>query len=73
MSEDEQVERRKDQPAGAEKPAKKPKYDWDDPKTPAGDAPPMPRWPLLLAAAAWGAWLIFLVAMMIVRLGTTAG
>jgi hypothetical protein len=35
---------------------------------PAGDSPPKPRWPLLLAAVAWGAWMAFLVVMLIVRL-----
>lgn len=72
MPEDKQAERRKDQLVGAEKPAEPPKYNWDDPAIPAGDAPPLPRWPLILAAAAWGAWLVFLVVMMIMRLGTTA-
>ncbi len=35
---------------------------------PAGDSPPKPRWPLILAAAAWGTWMAFLVAMLVVRL-----
>lgn len=35
---------------------------------PAGDSPPKARWPLILAAAAWGAWMLFLGAMLIVRL-----
>lgn len=35
---------------------------------PAGDSPPKARWPLILAAAAWGTWMLFLVAMLIVRL-----
>lgn len=34
---------------------------------PAGDSPPKPRWPLLLAAAAWGMWLVFMIVMMAVR------
>lgn len=38
---------------------------------PAGDSPPKARWPLVLAAVAWGAWLLFLIAMMIVRLSET--
>lgn len=46
--------------------------DWSDPAIPAGDAPPMARWPLFAAAAAFGLWLIFLVAMVIVRMRTTA-
>lgn len=43
------------------------KYNWDDPNVPAGDAPPMPRWPLWGAAAAWGGWLIFVVVMMVLE------
>jgi hypothetical protein len=54
------------------KPAKEPKYNWEDPAVPAGDAPPMPRWPLVLAVAAWCGWLVFLVVMMVMRLQTTA-
>jgi hypothetical protein len=52
--------------------AKKRKYDWDDPAVPPGDAPAMPRWPILLGVAAWGAWLIFLIVMAVVRIQTTA-
>jgi hypothetical protein len=39
---------------------------------PAGDLPPQPRWPLVLASAAWGLWVVFLVAMMWMRIRTTA-
>lgn len=46
--------------------------DWFDPAIPAGDAPPMARWPLFAAAIAFGLWLIFLVVMVIVRMRTTA-
>jgi hypothetical protein len=35
---------------------------------PAGDSPPKPRWPLILAAVAWGAWMAFLIVMLAVRL-----
>jgi hypothetical protein len=35
---------------------------------PAGDSPPLPRWPLILSATLYGLWMIFLIAMMIVRL-----
>lgn len=60
-------------PAAGDKSAKQPKYDWDDPNIPAGDAPLMPRWPLVLSAVAWCGWLVFLVAMMVLRLRTTSG
>ncbi len=48
-----------------------PRYDWDDPSVPPGDAPAMPRWPMILGAVAWGGWVIFLVVMAIVRIRTT--
>ncbi len=35
---------------------------------PAGDSPPKPRWPLVLAALAWGTWMAFLVVMLLIRL-----
>jgi len=35
---------------------------------PAGDSPPKPAWPLILAFVAWGGWLIFLIAMAVYRL-----
>ena len=37
--------------------------DWADPNVPAGDAPPLPRWPLVLSAIAWLGWLVFLIFM----------
>jgi hypothetical protein len=49
-----------------------PKYDWNDPSVPAGDAPPMPRWPLIVSSIAFGLWFIFLVVMAIVRVKTTS-
>jgi len=45
--------------------AKPPQIDWADPKTPVGDAPPLPRWPLIVAVAGWTAWIGFLAAMVI--------
>jgi hypothetical protein len=38
---------------------------------PAGDLPPQPRWPLVLASAAWGLWIVFLVVMTWMRMRTT--
>lgn len=37
--------------------------DWADPSVPMGDAPPMPKWPLVLTASAWLVWIVFLVVM----------
>ena len=36
---------------------------WDDPSVPAGNAPPMPKWPLPLMLAVWGTWAGFLAAV----------
>ena len=36
----------------------------------AADGGAQPRWPLVLSAAAWGVWLIFLLVMMVMRLST---
>ena len=49
---------------------KQPRINWNDPDVPAGNAPPLPRWPLVLAALVWVGWLGFLVAMAVVRTST---
>lgn len=46
---------------------KKSRVNWDDPSVPVGDAPPMPRWPVVVTAIAWLAWVIFLIAMLASR------
>ncbi len=43
---------------------------WDN-DLPAGDSPPLPRWPLIVAIVAYVLWMMFLIAMMIVRLRYT--
>ncbi len=43
-----------------------------DPSLPAGDSPPMPRWPLIAGIVAWCLWIVFLVAMMMMRLRSEA-
>ncbi len=40
---------------------------WDN-DLPAGDSPPLPRWPLTASAVAYGVWMIFLISMMVMRL-----
>jgi len=40
---------------------------WDN-DLPAGDSPPLPRWPLTAAIVAYCIWMGFLASMMIVRL-----
>ncbi len=48
----------------------KPKSIWDN-DLPAGDSPPLPRWPLTAAAVAYGLWMVFLISMMILRMSGT--
>ena len=45
--------------------------DWADPDVPAGDAPPLPRWPLVVSGLAFAAWVVFLVVMAVIRFQTT--
>jgi hypothetical protein len=45
---------------------------WDN-DLPAGDSPPLPKWPLVTAIAAYAVWMVFLVAMMILRIKETSG
>ncbi len=52
-------------------PQREPRIDWDNPNTPAGDAPAMPRWPLMLSIVVYGGWLVFLVVMAYMRMHTT--
>lgn len=75
MSESKETETRQGepaQPATDAATAKPPKYDWDDPKVPAGNAPPLPRWPLVASGVAFALWLGFLVVMAIVRTRTVS-
>ena len=44
-----------------------PKSIWDN-DLPAGDSPPMSRTPLIAASVAYGCWLLFLLAMVILRI-----
>ena len=37
--------------------------DWEDPSVPVGNAPRLPRWPLVLFAVAWVAWVGFLLVV----------
>ncbi len=44
--------------------------DWSDPTIPCGNSPPMARWPMVLAGAAWMVWIGFLVAMLVLAFRT---
>lgn len=54
-------------------PEKQRGINWDDPSVPIGNAPPFPRWPLVLSAVAWFASVVFLVVMMLGRSGPGTG
>ncbi len=47
----------------------KPKSIWDN-DLPAGDSPPLPRWPLVLWIALYVVWMLFLISMVVVRFKT---
>jgi hypothetical protein len=49
--------------------ADEPKSIWDN-DLPAGDSPPLPRWPLTAAIVAYSLWMIFLISMAVLRLRT---
>ena len=50
--------------------AEKPKSIWDT-DLPAGDSPPLPRWPLTAAIVVYALWMAFLISMAVLRLKTT--
>jgi len=54
-------------------PEEKRGINWDDPSVPIGNAPPLPRWPLVVSAVAWFASVVFLVVMMLGRDGSGTG
>ncbi len=51
----------------------KPSVNWADPSVPIGDAPPLPRWPVVLLFSMWVASIAFLVVMMFAFSGGIAG
>ena len=51
---------------------RKSRVNWDDPTVPIGNAPPLPRWPLVVTGLAWLAWVVFLITLLISR-GGAAG
>ena len=40
---------------------------WEDPSIRVGDAPPLPRWPLVVLGVAWLGWIVFLSVMVVSR------
>ena len=52
---------------------KKPTVNWDDPAVPIGNAPSLPRWPLLVMGITYLACIGFLVTMLLSRLQGPAG
>ena len=73
LARDKQIAANRGQTEPASQPTGKRGPDWHDRSVPAGDSPALPRWPLVLAATAWAAWLVFLVAMMALRIGSSGG
>jgi len=49
---------------------KKSRVNWADPSVPVGNSPPMPRWPVVVTAMAWLAWIVVLIAMLVSRYDT---
>ena len=50
-------------------PAKRRKgIDWSDPRVAIGNAPPLPRWPLVLMILVWLAWIGFLLVTSLTRI-----
>jgi hypothetical protein len=45
--------------------------DWADPTVPVGDAPALPRWPLIVLGVAWTGWIIFLMVVAVAGRATT--
>jgi hypothetical protein len=56
-----------DQPSADDKP----KSIWDN-DLPAGDSPPLPKWPLTASIAVYACWIVFLVSMAVLRLSTSS-
>ncbi len=50
----------------------KPGSKWDN-DLPAGDAPPMPKWPLVFWGVAYAVWMVFLISMYALRLSDAGG
>jgi len=48
-----------------------PRINWQAPNVPAGNAPPMSRWPLIAGFVVLGLWLVFLIAMAVFRVVST--
>ena len=51
----------------AEDTEKEPRINWSDPDVAAGNAPPLPRWPLAVAVILWLGWIGFLLSTALAR------
>lgn len=51
--------------AGTADEPKKPRIDWEDPNIPVGNAPPLPRWPLVVIGLVWVAWIVFMFVLVL--------
>jgi len=52
-------------------PTAPPRINWQDPTVPAGNAPPLPRGPLVAGFVVLGLWMVFLIAMAVFRVVST--
>lgn len=50
----------------------KPSVNWHDPAVPVGNAPALSRFPLLASAVVFALWIVFLIAMAVIRLKTVS-
>ncbi|HNO80396.1 MAG TPA: hypothetical protein PKN33_20305 [Phycisphaerae bacterium] len=66
-----QEQRSAESSESAEVATKEPRIDWNNPDTPAGDAPAMSSWPLVASVVVYSGWLVFLVVMAYMRVSTT--
>ena len=53
--------------AGANEEPRKHRINWDDPSVPVGNAPPLPRWPVVVIGLAWFLWLVLMFALALGR------
>lgn len=61
----ETIEQKPSESTDTSSPEKKDRFNWKDPSVPVGNAPPFPKWPLMLSATLWVGWIVFLFVMMI--------
>jgi hypothetical protein len=51
----------------------KPWINWEDPNIPVGNAPPLPKWPLVLSGFAWLLWVVLVLVLSVAQHSGGAG